>query len=65
MTQGLMDFRGPIKITLKSEHRSLLRKQRADIIIILEQRSNSNRVFCKQIGLLLWGGGEDKLRMGP
>ena len=30
-------------------------KRRADIIITLEQRSSSNRVFCKQIGLF-WGG---------
>ena len=35
MTPGPKDFRGPIKITLKSEQRSLLCKQRADIIITL------------------------------
>ena len=50
MTPGAMDFRGPIKITVKSE-------PRANIIIKLEQCSNSNRVFCKQIGPLLRGGG--------
>ena len=38
---------GPIKITLKSKQQSLLCKQRADIIITLEQRSNSNRVFLQ------------------
>ena len=57
MTLGPMDFGGPIKITLKGEQQSLLCKQREDVIVTLEQRSNSNRVFCKRIGFLLWGVG--------
>ena len=36
MTPGPMEFRGLIKITLKSEQRSMLYKQRADIIIAME-----------------------------
>ena len=57
MTLGPMDFGGPIKITLKVKQRLLQGKQHADIIITLQQRTNSNRVFCKQIGFLLWGVG--------
>ena len=34
-------------------------------LITLEQRPNSNRVFCKQIGLLLWGGRTNYMRIGP
>ena len=45
MTPEPMDFRGPIKITLKSEQRADIIKQREDIIMTLEQRSNSNNVF--------------------
>ena len=56
MTADPKDFKGPFKITLKSEQRSLLCKQHADIILTLEQRSHSNTVFCQQIGLLLFGG---------
>ena len=63
MIPGPMDFRGPIKITLKSEQRSLLCKQRANIIIALDQRSNSNKVFCKQIGL--YCGGRALAKDGP
>ena len=57
MTPRPMDFRGPIKVTLKSEQRLLMCKQRADMVITLEQRSNSNRLLCKQIGPHLWGEG--------
>ena len=56
MTPRPMDFRGPIKITLKSEQQLLLYKQRVDNIITLEQHSYSNRVFCKLIGLFCEGG---------
>ena len=55
ITSGPKNFRRLIKITLKTEQRSLLRTQRADIIKTLEQRSNSNRAFSKQIGLLCGG----------